>query len=167
MKRPREWYTSARIKALIESLTPGKFLMVVKPDGRVDLPGGRRDRGETLDMTLRRELREEMSATVRAKYTLLGFSGPENDRTAFVALKQKMDIGAPMSGSEVSEVKAGDLTELTQEPGKSFMKELLDARQAIINRIKETQEKIRSASGNAPPSGRPDSESGSPGPSEV
>ena len=48
----------SRVKGLVG--TDGQLLLLRKPGGEWDLPGGRRDPGETVTQTLERELTEEL-----------------------------------------------------------------------------------------------------------
>lgn len=43
----------------------GKMLVLTKPDGRPDLPGGRLEEGESFEQCLYREIQEETGITVR------------------------------------------------------------------------------------------------------
>jgi len=50
------------IKALV--IKDGRLLLVQEPDGRWELPGGGIDIGETTEKCLKRELKEELGATI-------------------------------------------------------------------------------------------------------
>ena len=49
--------TGLGVKAIVEN--QDKYLVLVKPDGRFDLPGGRVEVGETIQQAVLREIREE------------------------------------------------------------------------------------------------------------
>ncbi|NJM43003.1 MAG: NUDIX domain-containing protein [Brachymonas sp.] len=53
--------------------TDGRFLMTTRPEGKVyagywEFPGGKIERGETLEAALRRELQEEIGITIGAAH---------------------------------------------------------------------------------------------------
>jgi 8-oxo-dGTP pyrophosphatase MutT (NUDIX family) len=54
---------ASRVKAVV--VVDGQVLLLRRPSGVWDLPGGRRDEGETLEETLRREMLEEIGLAPR------------------------------------------------------------------------------------------------------
>lgn len=59
-------YYRISVKGLILDETRTKFLIVQEDSGEWDLPGGGLDWGESVELGLRRELREEMGLTVKS-----------------------------------------------------------------------------------------------------
>lgn len=57
-------YYRISIKALILDETRTKFLIVQEANGEWDLPGGGLDWGESVEVGMRREIKEEMGLTV-------------------------------------------------------------------------------------------------------
>ena len=66
------------VKSLITS--NNKFLVLVKQNGQLDLPGGRVEQGEKLRESLLREIQEETGLTVEIIYPLTYWSFMKNSQ---------------------------------------------------------------------------------------
>jgi len=67
--------TGTGVKGIIKK--DDRFLVLVKPDGTFDLPGGRVEEGETIQSALHREINEETSLEVDIKETVGKWSFPK------------------------------------------------------------------------------------------
>jgi 8-oxo-dGTP diphosphatase len=67
--------TGTGVKGIIRK--DDHFLVLVKPDGTFDLPGGRVEEGETIQSALHREINEETGLNVDIKETVGKWSFPQ------------------------------------------------------------------------------------------
>ena len=102
------------VKGLI--MDEDQVLVLVEPDGRVDLPGGRVDEGEALAVCLEREVREEANIEVEiqspvVQWSFMKTAGLEISGTTYLCRYAGGDIRLSHEHTEYSWVELEKLYE--------------------------------------------------------